>query len=102
MAVVLSGVGYKLSQHRQAAPSSRVPVTQLWIESRDVSEAMASRFKAKSRLVPGLQASSLPIQQFLRLSCAVVRIHPVSRRDVAIFDFPIPFRSPPPHRFRLA
>jgi hypothetical protein len=100
IAVVLWGAGYKLSlYHRHATPSS-VLVAKLWIESRHAFVTAVSRFK--SHLVPGSQAQSVLIQRLPRLSSAVASILPVWVRDIAYFDFPIPSRSPPPHRFRLA
>ena len=103
IAVVLWGFGYKLSlYYRHSAPSSRVPVAKLWIESRDASEAAASRLKAKSHYVSGSHAFSVPIQPLPRLSRAVACILPVCTRHVVYFDSLIPFRSPPPHRVFLA
>jgi hypothetical protein len=103
IAVVLWGVGYKLSlYHRHAAPSSSVPVAKLWIGSRNASVTAASRFKAKSHLVPGSQAFSVPIQRLPHLSRAVACNLPVCTRGVAHFDFLIPFRSPPPPHFSFA
>ena len=103
IAVVLWGVGYKLSlYHRHAAPSSSVPVAKLWIGSRNASVTAASRFKAKSHLVPGSQAFSVPIQRLPHYSRASACMLSVCMRDVAYFGFLIPFRSPPPPRFILA
>ena len=101
IAVVLWGAAYNLSlYHRHATPSS-VTVAKLWIESRNASVTVASRFKAKSHLVPGSQAFSVPIQRLPHFSHAVACILPVCTRGVAHFDFRIPFRSPPPPRFLL-
>jgi hypothetical protein len=101
IAIVLWGAGYKLSlYHRHATPSS-VPVAKLWIESRNASMTAASGFKAKSYLISGSQAFFVPIQLLPRLSRAVASILIVCVRDVAYFDFLIPFRSPPPPRFLL-
>ena len=102
IAVVLWGAGYKLSlYHRHATPSS-VPVAKLWIESRQAFVTAVSRFKAKSHLVPGSQALSALIPRLPRLSSTVASILPVCVRDIDYFVFPIPSRSPPPHRFFLA
>jgi len=99
VAVIFWAVSFKLCHfHRHAARSSRAPA-YVWIESRDISEAMASRPKGRSLLVHDLQVSSLPFQLSPRLSRAIVSVFPVCRRDVAYFDFLIPFRSPPPDRF---
>lgn len=103
IAAGLWGFGYKLSlYHRQGAPSSQIPVAKLWIESRNASMTAASRFKAKSYLISGLQAFSVPIQRLPRLSRAVACIFPVCTRGVTHFGFLIPFRSPPPAHFLLA
>jgi hypothetical protein len=103
IAVVLWGGGYKLSlYHRHAAPSSRIPVAKLWIESRNASVTAASRLKTKSHLIPASQVFPAPIQRFPRPGRAVASILPVCRCGVAYFDFLIPFRSPPPHHFCLA
>src|ERR1019366_6841832 len=72
IAVALWGFGYKLSLYnRHAAPSSRASVARLWIEPRDASFVATSRLKARSRLIPGPLALSVPIQQFLRIDHAV-------------------------------
>ena len=103
VAVVLWGFGYKLSlYYRHSAPSSRVPVAKLWIESRDASEAAASRLKVNSHYVSGSPSFSYPIQRLPRLSRAVAYIPPVCTLDLVYFDSLIPFRSPPPHRVFLA
>jgi hypothetical protein len=103
IAVVLWGTGYKLSlYHHDAAPSSKVPVAKFWIESRTAPMAAVSRLKAKSHLVPGSQAFSAPIQRLPLLSRAAACIFPVCARGVVYFNFLIPFRSPPSHRFCLA
>lgn len=102
IAVVVWGAGYKLSLYHRHATPTPAPVAKLWIESRHAFVTAVSRFKAKSHLVPGSQALSVPIQRLPRLSSAVASIPPVCVRDVACFDLPIPSRSPPPHRFCLA
>jgi hypothetical protein len=102
IAVVLWGAGYKLSLYHRHATRSPVPVAKLWIESRNASVTAASRFKAKSHLVPDSQAFSVPTQRLPHLSRAVACILPVCTRGVAHFDFLIPFRSPPPPHFFFA
>jgi hypothetical protein len=99
IAVVLWAAGYKLSLYLRHATASSLPDAKLWIESCNASETTASRFKAKSHLVPGSQAFSVPMQRLPRFSSAVTRILPLCARDVACFGSLIPFRSPPPHRF---
>ena len=100
--VIIWAVSFKLCRfHRHAARSSRAPA-YVWIESRDVSEVMASRLKGRSLLVHGLQVSYLPSQLFPRLSRVIFSDFPVCRRDVAYFDLLIPFRSPPPDRLLFA
>lgn len=100
--VVLWGTGYKLSlYHRHPVPPP-VPVAKLWVESRNVSLAVASGLKAKSHFVSDSQASFNPIQRLPHHSRASVCVLSVCTRDVAYFGFLIPFRSPPPPRFLLA
>jgi hypothetical protein len=101
IAVVVWGAGYKLSLYHRHATLSSAPVAKLWIESRNASVSAASRFKAKSHLVPGSQAFSVPIQRLPHFSRTVACILPVCTRGVAHFDFRIQFRSPPPSRFLL-
>lgn len=97
---VVCGVEYKLSVYRcHSTSSSRVPIAQLWIESRDASEATVSSSKIKSYQLPGSQAFYIPIRRLPQLSRTAGRILRVRPRDVAYFDFLIPFRSPPPLRF---
>jgi hypothetical protein len=103
IAVALWGFGYKLSlYHRHATPLSRVTVAKLWIEPRDTSVAAASSLKSKSHLIPVSQALPVPIQRIPHLSRTITCILPLCTRGVVSFDFLIPFRSPPPYRFRLA
>jgi len=102
IAVALWGAGYKLSLYHRHATPSPVPVAKLWIESRHAFVTVVSGFKAKSHLVPGSQALPVPIQRLRSLSNAVASILPVCVRDIDYFVFPIPSRSPPPHRFFLA
>jgi len=95
--------GYKLSlYHRHPAPSSQVTVAKLWFESRRVFLEAASKLKVKSHFVPGAPAFSIPVQRLPRLGRDIASVPPVRSRNVAYFDFLIPFRSPPPHRFCLA
>ena len=102
IAVVLSGVGYKLSLHRHAAHSARTPVAHLWIDSCDVSEAAASRLKAKSHHGLRSQLICVLIQRLPRFSRAVAYKRPVYALDLVYFDSLIPLRSPPRNRFSLA
>lgn len=102
IAVALWGAGYKTSLYHRHATPPPVPVTRLWIESRHASLTVVSRFKAAPHLVPDPQALSILIQRLPRLSSAVASILPVCVRGTAYFDFQIPSRSPPPHRFCLA
>jgi hypothetical protein len=103
IAVALWGFGYKLSlYHHDQAPSSRVSVAKLWIESRNASVLRASRLEAKSHLHTVSQAFPAPVRQFPRLGPAVVCTLPGCSHGVVYFNSLIPSRSPPPYRFRLA
>jgi hypothetical protein len=100
--VALWGFGYKLSlYHRHASPSARVLVAKLWIEPRKATVVAASRVKAKSHHIPDSQALSTAFQKLSTLKRAIACILPLSTGGVAHFDFRIPFRSPPLHRFSL-
>jgi len=102
IAVALWGFSYKLSlYHRDTGPSSRISVAKLWIESRNSSVAAAS-LKAQSHVLRISQVLPAPIQRLPRSAGTVACIFPECRHTVAYFDFLIPFRSPPPHRFCLA
>jgi hypothetical protein len=103
IAVFLWGFGYKLSlYHIHANPTSRVTVAKLWVKPGTASMVAAARFKAKSHLDPGSQALSIFIQRLPRFRNALACIPYACSRVAAHFDFLIPFRSPPPHRFALA
>lgn len=103
IAVALWGFGYKLSlYHPDPTPSSQFPVAKLWIEHRNASVTAVSRLKSTSHLIPAPQVFPVPIQRFPHRARANACIFPVRRHTVAYFDFLIPFRSPPPHRFCLA
>lgn len=103
IAVVLLGVGYKLSlYHRHAASSSRVPVVKMLMETRNASITAIFKFKGKPHLTYGSPALSAPIQRCPCLNRSIAYILPVCRRRVTYFDFLIPFRSPPSLRFSLA
>lgn len=103
IAVALWGFDYKLSlYHCHTASSSRVPVAKLWIEPRNASVAADSSLNAKSHFVPASHAFPVPVQRLSPLSRTLAHIPPLCRRDVAYFDFLIPFRSPPTQRFSLA
>ena len=103
IAVALWGFSYKLSlYHRHQAPSSRIPVAKLWIESRNAFVVAASRLQAKSHPIPHSQAFPEPVQRFPRLGHAVACTLPECRCGVVYFNSLIPSRSPPPYRFRIA
>lgn len=96
IAVTLWAVGCKLSlYHQHASPESRVPLAQLWIESRDASEPAVSRINGKSHQVPGSQLFSVLTQRLPRLSRGVAYICHVCTLDFAYFYSLPPLRSPP-------
>jgi hypothetical protein len=99
-AVLLWGEGYKLSLYfDQKAPSSRIPVAKLWIESRTAFATTAPRCKSKPNLVRVSQPFPVTVQPTGYRGCAAPFMIPVCRRGVTYFDFHLPSRSPPPHRF---
>jgi hypothetical protein len=73
----------------------------LWIEPRNASVLAASKPGAKLHRIAGSLAFTIPVQHHLWLSRISFRIFPVSTRSFAPFDFLIPSRAPPPHRFCL-
>ncbi len=101
ISVALWGFGYKLSLYHRHSTFARIPIAKLWIEPRNASVAAASSLSTKSHLIPASQAFPVPIQELPSHSRAAASIFPVCTRDVAYFDFLIPFRSPP-QRFSLA
>ena len=102
IAVVLWGVGYKLSRyHRHATPSS-TPVARVWIRSRGASSNIASRLKVKSKSILDSLALDVPIQRLPFSKRCSARALSSYAPVVAFFGFLIPFRSPPPLRFYLA
>jgi hypothetical protein len=101
--VALWGVSYKLSlYHHRGATSARASVAKLWIEPRRASLAAGSRLKSKSHHVTGPQALSVTSLRLPNLGGAGVKVLALSTRGVTYFDFLIPSRSPPQHRFCLA
>jgi hypothetical protein len=103
IAVFLWGFGYKLSLYHPHPPSSsRASVAKLWIDPHSASVATTSRLKAKSHLLPDSQAWSVSVPRLPCLGRAIVFILPLCERRIALFDFLIPSRAPPPYRFRLA
>jgi hypothetical protein len=101
--VALWGYGYKLSlYHACPTPSSRASVAKLWDGPRNTSLAVASRLTTKSRLIPGSQTLWVPSQPVLNTSRTAALVFPPRTCGVRYSNSPIPSRSPPPSRFRLA
>jgi len=103
IAVLLWGYGYKLSLYYcDAAPSARIPVAKLWIESHSASVAAATSLKASSHLAHRSLALTVHIRRFPGLSRIVACIPILNECRVAFFDLLIPSRAPPPFRFLFA
>jgi hypothetical protein len=103
IAVFLWGYGYKLSlYHRHSWSTSQAPVAKMWVGPRSASVLAASKPGAKFHRIAGSLAFAVPIQNHLLLSRAIFGTFTISTRSFASFNFLIPSRAPPPHRFCLA
>jgi hypothetical protein len=101
--VALWGYGYKLSlYHAYPTPSSRASVAKLWDGPRNAFLAAASRLKTKSHFILGSPALRVPSQPPPRTSRTAALVFPPRTCGVRYSNSPIPSRSPPPSRFRLA
>ncbi len=98
-AVFLWGFGYKLSLYHKAP--SHGTVVKMWVEQRNTSTVLDSSFNAKFNPVPTSHALPAAVQVHLPDRSSIACIAHIVRRNANYFDFLIPFRSPPAHRFLL-
>ncbi len=96
IAIVLWGTAYKLSlYHSHLAPASRTQVAKLWLEPRTTDVVSVRQNHRQSNSSTGTKA--LDTQR--RLSPGLVRIagfpNHLCERQIRIFAFPKPSRSPP-------
>jgi hypothetical protein len=99
LAVVLWGVGYRLSRyHNHPGPSSRITFTKLGIKRYSESLAVPPTFRVKSHVAPNSQA--LPVREAaLSARCAAKIASDLHAQGFETSTYLIPARSPPSNRF---
>lgn len=97
-AIVLWGVGYRLSRYHSKAIPSPVPIVRLWIETRHASVTAALGFKVRSHVAPEPQPAFVTRHQLPNPDRAVAFVLCRRQHDAAQFNSATRSRAPPPAR----
>lgn len=103
MTVAFCGLGHRVAFYLNlGSPISRLSVTRIWLEPRNNAVAAIHRITLKGRNL----SDSHPLPEWAQPRRSIdIRPAPALAAEEcrpASFNFLIPFRSPPPHRFSLA
>jgi hypothetical protein len=103
MALALCGLGHRLAFYlHYGTPISRLSATRIVLEPRDNAVAAIHRISLKGRNLTDSHSLPESAQPSRGTDARPAPAPAVEECRPASFNFLIPFRSPPPHRFSLA